>query len=175
VALGTAGARWEAAGELASGMVAGAAGERDAIGRLKGALEAFATLDLPVEAARCRLELARQLAAESPEAAGYEGRLALEAFERVGAAPEADAAAAFLRRIGVARTWPRGRGSVTKREDEVLALLAEGLTNAQIADRLVISVRTAEHHVASILQKLDLNSRAEAAALAVRRRSGEDT
>ena len=175
VALAAAGARWEAAGELASGLVAGAAGDGDAIGHLKRALEAFAALNLPLEAARCQLELARQLAAESPEVAGYEGRLALEAFERVGAAPEADSAAAFLRGMGVARTWPKGRGSLTRREEEVLALLAEGLTNARIADRLVISVRTAEHHVASILRKLDLSSRAEAAALAVRRRGGEDT
>ncbi len=171
VALGVAGQRSEATGELASGLVSGAVGERDSVGHLKRALESFAALDLPLEAARCRIELGRVLATESPEAAGYEGRLALEAFERLGAAPEADAAAAFLREIGVARTWPRGRSPLTKREDEVLMLLGEGLTNAQIADRLVISVRTAEHHVANVLRKLDLNSRAEAAAHAVRGRA----
>jgi DNA-binding CsgD family transcriptional regulator len=171
VALGAAGGRWAAAGEFGSGLVAAARGERDAVACLKRALESFAALDLPLEAARCRIELARQLAPDSPEAAGYEGRLALETFERLGAGPEADATAAFLREIGVARSWPRGRGPLTKREDEVLALLGEGLTNAQIADRLVISVRTAEHHVASVLRKLDLNSRAEAAAHAVRGRA----
>ena len=64
--------------------------------------------------------------------------------------------------------------TLTKRETEVLALLAEGCSNADIADRLVISRRTAEHHVAHILSKLDLRSRAEAAAFAVRE-LGEDT
>ena len=173
--LGDAGIRWRAAAEYAAGLCAAAAGESEAIGHLKRGLEDYSDLDLPLEAARCRLELARQLAVDSAEAAGYEGRLALEAFERLGASPDADASAAFLRTIGVSRSWPRGRGTLTKRQEEVLELLAEGLTNAQIAERLVISVRTAEHHVAAILRALDLGSRAEAAAYAVRRRGGEDT
>jgi DNA-binding NarL/FixJ family response regulator len=49
----------------------------------------------------------------------------------------------------------------------VLALLAHGCTNAEIAERLVISRRTAEHHVASILRKLDLRTRSEAATYAL--------
>jgi DNA-binding NarL/FixJ family response regulator len=52
---------------------------------------------------------------------------------------------------------------LTDRELEVLALLAEGLTNAEIAERLVVSPRTAEHHVAAVLRKLGAPTRREAA------------
>jgi DNA-binding NarL/FixJ family response regulator len=52
---------------------------------------------------------------------------------------------------------------LTPREAEVLALIAEGLTNAEIAERLVVSPRTAEHHVAAVLTKLGAPTRREAA------------
>jgi DNA-binding NarL/FixJ family response regulator len=51
---------------------------------------------------------------------------------------------------------------LTARQLEVLELLAEGLTNAEIADRLVVSPRTAEHHVAAVLAKLGATTRREA-------------
>jgi DNA-binding NarL/FixJ family response regulator len=57
---------------------------------------------------------------------------------------------------------------VTRRERDVLALLAEGLTNRQIAARLVISEHTVHRHVTNILRKLDLPSRTAAAAYVVR-------
>ena len=52
---------------------------------------------------------------------------------------------------------------LTARQLEVLALIAEGLTNAEIAERLVVSQRTAEHHVAAVLTKLGATTRREAA------------
>jgi DNA-binding NarL/FixJ family response regulator len=119
--------------------------------------------------------LARALVDAAPEAALAEGRVALRSFERIGAMADADAAAALLRGMGATgRAWPRHYGELTKRETEVLALLADGCSNEEIAKRLVVSRRTAEHHVAHILSKLGLRSRAEAAAYAVRGGLSED-
>ena len=160
---------WARAHELATGRVRAADGGERAAGHLKAAVERFAALNLPLEAARAQLELAGALASRAPDAALAEARLALGAFERLGAVRDADAAAGLLRGLGApGRAWPKRYGALTKRETEVLSLLAAGCTNAQIGERLVISRRTAEHHVASILSKLDLRSRAEAAAYAVR-------
>jgi DNA-binding CsgD family transcriptional regulator len=165
--------RASAFARLAEGLVANSA--RDpATHSLQEAQRRFEAQNLPFEAGRARLELARALAAHSPQAATAEARAALRTFERIGARAEADAAAAFLRQLGAGgRGGARSSGALTRREKDVLALLAEGCSNAEIAERLVISRRTAEHHVASILSKLDLRSRAEAAAYAVRAR-GED-
>jgi DNA-binding NarL/FixJ family response regulator len=155
--------------ELGAGRVCAAEGDERAVAQLKRALETLATLNLPHEAGRARLELARALGSRSPDAAAGEAKLALAAFERLGAARDADAAAALLRELGTGgRAWPKGHGKLTKRESEVLPLVAAGLSNADIAERLYISRRTVEHHVASILSKLGLKSRAEAAAYAVR-------
>jgi DNA-binding NarL/FixJ family response regulator len=159
----------QAFAELGAGRVAAADGGEKAVRHLKRALERLAMLNLPFEAGRARLELARAIGSGSPDAAVAEAKLALAAFERLGAARHADAAAALLRELGAGgRGWAQGHGRLTKRETEVVSLLAAGLSNAEIAGRLYISPRTAEHHVASILSKLGLRSRAEAAAYAAR-------
>jgi DNA-binding CsgD family transcriptional regulator len=157
--------------ELAAGRVRSAERNQSGRGHLQAALRGFTALQLPLEAGRAQYELGRALAEEAPEAAIAEARLALRTFERIGAAADADATAALLRRLGAGgRGFPKHFGELTKRETEVLALLAEGCSNEEIARRLVISRRTAEHHVAHILSKLGLRSRAEAAAYAARER-----
>ncbi len=158
--------------ELAAGRVRGAEGDKSAPGHLQAALRGFTALHLPLEAARAQRELARALAEDAPEAAVAEARLALQVFERLGATADADATGELLRRLGAGgRAFPKHFGELTKRETEVLALLADGCSNEEIARRLFISRRTAEHHVAHILSKLGLRSRAEAAAYVARERS----
>jgi ATP/maltotriose-dependent transcriptional regulator MalT len=144
--------------------------QQGAIPHLESALAGFAGLEMPLDANRSRLLLARALAESEREAAITEARAALAAFEELGAATDADEAAAFLRSLGVkaARAGPKGIGVLTKRELEVLGLLGEGLSNPDIAERLFLSRKTVEHHVASVLAKLDLSGRGEAAAYAVR-------
>ncbi len=147
-----------------------AAGEIQAArSRLENALDGFAALELPLEVARVRLELARAVVADDRQLAIAEGRMALTAFERLGAAADADEAAAFMRGLGVRPPpGPRNVGLLTEREGEVLRLLATGLSNPEIAERLFISRKTVAHHVSSVLAKLGLRNRAEAVAYAAR-------
>jgi DNA-binding NarL/FixJ family response regulator len=124
---------------------------------------------MPMEVARCRLELATAVAADRPDAAVVEARAAFEAFEQLDAPRHADAAAALLRSLGARPgPGPRAEGVLTRRESEVLELLGHGLSNPQIAERLFISRKTVEHHVGHILTKLRLRNRTEAAAYAAR-------
>jgi len=141
-----------------------------ACGHLETALAAFVHAGIPYRAAQTRLLLAQVLGRDNREVAGAEARAALSVFEDLGAGRDADAAAALLRDLGVraARTGPKNVGRLTKREQEVLALLGEGLSNPEIAGRLFLSRKTVEHHVARVLSKLGLRGRAEAAALAAR-------
>jgi len=154
---------------LARGRVCIAAGTGDPQACLREALAGFARAQMPVELARSRLELATALLTDRPEVAMAEARAALDAFARLRAARDADAAAALLRSLGARPASNRkGDGPLTKREAEVLELLGHGLSNPEISERLYISRKTVEHHVGNILAKLGLRSRAEAGAYAVR-------
>jgi DNA-binding CsgD family transcriptional regulator/tetratricopeptide (TPR) repeat protein len=125
--------------------------------------------DLPHETALARVELARALAGANPELAVAEARNALAAFERLGAAGDADAADALLRSLGATgRVGPKRAGTLTRREQEVLRLVGLGLSNPEIAQRLFISRKTAAHHVSNVLAKLGVRNRAGAIAHATR-------
>ena len=134
---------------------------------LRDAAVAFSEASMALSSCRARMKLARTLRTKDRPLAIAEARGALAAFDRLGAITDADAAAAFLRDLGVrGRTGSKNLELLTKREVEVLRLVAQGCSNAEIAERLFISIKTVGHHVSSILAKLGLRSRTEAAAFA---------
>lgn len=101
-------------------------------------------------------------------------RDAVASFKRLGAVPAAARLTAQMRArgiVGIPRGPRRSTGShpanLTPRQAEVLALMAAGLTNSEIAERLSITAKTAEHHVSAVLQKLEVQNRAAAVAQAV--------
>lgn len=152
---------------LARGKVLAASGEPEASTALRASAVAFSEAGMALAACKARLGLARALRGTDRPLAISEARAALAAFDRLGAIPDADAAAAFLRELGVrGRTGPKNLELLTKREIEVLRLVAKGFSNSEIAERLFISIKTAGHHVSNILTKLGLRSRTEAAAFA---------
>ena len=105
-----------------------------------------------------------------------DGLRALEILDGLGAVPAASNLRAQLRRDGV-RGVPRGPrratrahpAGLTPRQVEVLELVAEGLSNSEIAERLFLSPKTVDHHVSALLRKLEVSSREEAAAAATER------
>ena len=144
----------------------------DAAEHARRALAAFGALLMPLEAGTARLALARAVAAAEPDTARDEARAALSAFRELGASRAMDAAAGLLRELGEPHgRRPRTVGDLTAREEEVLGLIARGMSNADIARTLVISSKTAGHHVSRILTKLGVRNRAEAAAYAVHSRT----
>jgi ATP/maltotriose-dependent transcriptional regulator MalT len=160
--------------DLARGQVKRRAGDADALRDFQSALDRLHAYEGSLLASRTRVEMARLLSDSDRAAAVMWARAALASFERMGAAHDADEAAHLLRQLGVAaRPGPRLQTPLTQREAEVLMLIAQGFSNREIAERLVISPKTAEHHVSQILSKIGARSRAEAAAFATSHHLGE--
>jgi DNA-binding CsgD family transcriptional regulator len=135
----------------AAGAVAAAAGDlASARDTLEDAAGLYQRNGMPYETAMTQLELAKVLAAAGREdAAGREERLARTALDRLGV-------------VAPARQRLDHTLGLTRRELEVLGLIAEGLTDSQIAERLVISEHTVHRHVSNTLAKLSCSSRAAA-------------
>jgi DNA-binding NarL/FixJ family response regulator len=147
----------------AEGLVLLAEGDRDgAREAFEDAVELFGRAGLPFESARARVDLAGALRALGREdAAVHEFEHALESFAALGAAGEERRVAGVQ-----ASRDADGAGALSRREREVLSLVAQGLTNAQIASALVLSEHTVHRHVANILTKLGSSTRAAAVARA---------
>lgn len=131
------------------------------------ALAGHEAVRTPYEVAVTRLGLARALAAGArQEAAREQATAGLDLLEGLGAQRAAKDARRLLAWLGGRRG---GEGGLTPRETEVLALVAEGLSNPQIAERLVVSEHTVHRHLSNIFTRLDVSSRAAAVAVAAGR------
>jgi DNA-binding CsgD family transcriptional regulator/tetratricopeptide (TPR) repeat protein len=157
---------------LAAALVADAlAGRRPELAR--DAADAFMSVGRQVEALEAAEDLGGLLVATgAPSVAARDALLeALAGYERLGAAQDIGRVEQSLRatgfRRGVVGTRSRpttGWRSLTDTERHVIALVAEGLTNKQIAERLYISHRTVASHVSNVFAKVSLSSRVELAA-----------
>ncbi len=160
----------------AQGFVAAGAGEyMAAAGHFARAAALWAEMGLPFEGALARRRRAESLLLTGDVAARAEAARELAAaratFERLGAPLELATVDAVMKRYSLeprpARIVGDRKSGLTRREREVIALIARGHSNREIAAELVISEKTAESHVGNILSKLGFSSRAQAAAYAV--------
>jgi DNA-binding CsgD family transcriptional regulator len=163
-----------ATARLADSRIYEAKGEFEMARRyLEDAVDLFSQAATPFEAAAARCDLARVLQyLDRSSSARREARTAFEAFRALGARREADSALALLRRLEGegAVAVASNSGGLSRRELEVLALIAQGRGNMEIAEELVLSVRTVERHISSIYEKLNLSgstSRSAATAYAL--------
>lgn len=153
---------------LAIARVALARGDRDlARTELDTAAAALRAEPWALLGAELNLELAEFLAESDPGTAIVAAQRAMAVLSPIGA-DRRYAAQEVLTRLGAEpeAATPHPLDALTPREREILALIAQGLSNPQIAATLVISPKTAEHHVGAILRKLGLRRRSEAAVYA---------
>ncbi len=139
----------------------------DALGaanRFEEAVVLAERTDAPFELARVRLELSQVLAEQGQRAgAEREARRALETFQGLGATRDVTRATALLTRLAES-PGAGGKPELTARQLEILRLVAQGLSNPEIAVRLRLSDHTVKRHVANLLTRLGLPSRAAAVA-----------
>ena len=158
---------------LSRGRLAAAVNHTDLARRaLEDAVDTFQHAGAPYETALARLDLAHVLAGdERRHAATNEARAAFDAFQQLGAQPAARQAAGLLRELGSTVTdGSRDPAGLTRRELDVLRLLARGGSNQQIADELFISIRTVERHISTVYEKIGATgsaARAVATAYAI--------
>jgi ATP/maltotriose-dependent transcriptional regulator MalT len=152
--------------ELALGQIYRYSSDVEAVIHFRSALEHLDVHEGSMLACRVKLELARTLKDTDRAGAITWARAALAGFERIGAVHDADGTNQLLREMGASvKANPRSQDQLlTSREAEVLELISRGLSNREIASRLVVSAKTVEHHVSQVLGKLGLRNRAEAAA-----------
>ena len=156
--------------EFALGQISRFTGEVDVV-HFRSALDHLKAHEGSMLACKVKLELARTLKETDNAGAITWAKAALAGFERIGASHYVDETAQLLREMGASgRINSRLQDQLlTTREAEVLELMSHGLSNREIASRLVISAKTVEHHVSQVLGKLNLRNRAEAAAYALNR------
>ena len=152
------------------GIVAEAEGDLDtARSRIEDAIDVFHQCGDPLETARSRLDLARVLAALGRSGpAAEQARVAHDALAAMQAEREAQRAATLMSELGDPASAQATSALLTPRELDVLKLVAQGLSNTEIAQRLVLSEHTVHRHLANILRKLTVSSRAAAAAWGTR-------
>src|SRR5262245_6041754 len=155
-----------AAGCFAAGLVAAARGELStAQQQLEDALDGYRQSGGGFEAACAQLELADVLQRRGrTTAAARQAQAAFAMLAQLGATPAAERAAQLLHALDTATHTPTSTSpnlvGLTPREVEVLCLIAAGKSNQEIADALVLSVRTVERHISTIYQKIGASGKA---------------
>lgn len=156
-----------AAAAYSAGIIAAASEQHeDARRRLEDAVDLFVRADAPYEASRARLDVARVLRRLGREnRARAEAAQAGEVLNQLGATHEATSAEEFAGKVDGKADAP-----LTPRQLEILQLVSNGLGDREIAARLVLSQHTVHRHVANMLTRLGLSSRAAMVAWAAKHR-----